>query len=88
MAASTSGAAAGAPLGRVLLDAAQGPLHPAAAQTLLAALDAGWADDVVLTYDEMEGYLLKGTDTQGSKLEIKVRYDAKTDSLRLEDLPV
>lgn len=44
MAASTSGAAAGAPLGRVLLDAAQGPLHPAAAQTLLAALDAGWAD--------------------------------------------
>ena len=47
-------------------------------------LDAGWADDVVLTYDEREGYLLKGTDTQGSKLEIKVRYDAKTDSLRLE----
>ena len=47
-------------------------------------LDAGWADDVVLTYDEEAGYLLKGTDTQGSSLEIKVRYDAKTDSLRLE----
>jgi cysteine desulfurase len=27
-----------------LLDAAQGPLHPAARETLLAALDAGWAD--------------------------------------------
>lgn len=29
---------------RVLLDAAQGPLHPLARETLLAALDAGWAD--------------------------------------------
>jgi len=47
-------------------------------------LDAGWADDVVLTYDEKAGYLLKGTDTQGSSLEIKVRYDDKADSLRLE----
>jgi len=27
-----------------LLDAAQGPLHPAARDTLIAALDAGWAD--------------------------------------------
>ncbi|HHU09920.1 MAG TPA: aminotransferase class V-fold PLP-dependent enzyme, partial [Intrasporangiaceae bacterium] len=27
-----------------MLDAAQGPLHPAARETLLAALDAGWAD--------------------------------------------
>ena len=27
-----------------LLDAARGPLHPAAAQTLLAALATGWAD--------------------------------------------
>lgn len=27
-----------------LLDAAQSPLHPAARETLLAALDAGWAD--------------------------------------------
>ncbi len=32
----------GAP--RRLLDAAAGPLHPVARQTLLAALDAGWAD--------------------------------------------
>lgn len=47
-------------------------------------LQVGWADDVVLTYDEKEGYLLKGTDTKGSKLEIKVRYDDKADSLRLE----
>lgn len=47
-------------------------------------LDAGWADDVVLTYDEKAEYLLKGTDTQGSSLEIKVRYDAEADSLRLE----
>ena len=29
---------------RVLLDAAAGPLHPAAREALLAALDAGWAD--------------------------------------------
>lgn len=29
---------------RFRLDAAQGPLHPAAKATLLAALDAGWAD--------------------------------------------
>ncbi len=29
---------------RVLLDGYAGPLHPAARQTLLAALDAGWAD--------------------------------------------
>jgi cysteine desulfurase len=29
---------------RVNLDAAPGPLHPAARQTLLAAIDAGWAD--------------------------------------------
>ncbi|KAB7742472.1 aminotransferase class V-fold PLP-dependent enzyme [Nostocoides sp. F2B08] len=28
----------------LLLDAAQGPLHPAARETLLAAVDAGWAD--------------------------------------------
>jgi cysteine desulfurase len=27
-----------------LLDAAQGPLHPAARETLMAAVDAGWAD--------------------------------------------
>lgn len=29
---------------RALLDATQGPLHPVARDTLLAALDAGWAD--------------------------------------------
>ena len=27
-----------------LLDAAQGPLHPAARETLMAAVEAGWAD--------------------------------------------
>ncbi|WP_295697194.1 aminotransferase class V-fold PLP-dependent enzyme [Lapillicoccus sp.] len=32
------------PSRRVLLDASPGPLHPAARDTLLAALDAGWAD--------------------------------------------
>ena len=32
------------PSRRVLLDASSGPLHPAARDTLLAALDAGWAD--------------------------------------------
>jgi hypothetical protein len=47
-------------------------------------LKVGWADDVVLTYDEKAGYLLKGTDTEGSALEIKVSYDDKADSLRLE----
>ena len=31
-------------LSSLLLDAAQGPLHPAARETLLAAVDAGWAD--------------------------------------------
>ncbi len=46
-------------------------------------LQAGWAEDTVLTYEEA-GYLLKGTDTQGSELEIKVRYDDKADSLQLE----
>jgi len=33
-----------APLARVLLDAASAPILPAARQTLMAALDAGWAD--------------------------------------------
>lgn len=47
-------------------------------------LKTGWADDAVLTYDEKTGYLLKGTDTQGNKLEIKVMFDDKADSLRLE----
>lgn len=32
------------PSRRVLLDASSGPVHPAARDTLLAALDAGWAD--------------------------------------------
>ena len=32
------------PVERVLLDAAPGPVHPAARATLLAAVDAGWAD--------------------------------------------
>lgn len=32
------------PTSRVILDAAHGPLHPAARATLVAALDAGWAD--------------------------------------------
>jgi cysteine desulfurase len=36
-------AASGTPVRR-LLDAAAGPLHPLARQTLLAAVDAGWAD--------------------------------------------
>lgn len=54
-----------------------------------AAMEAGmlktaWAKDATLTFDENEGYLLKGTTAKGSKLEIKVRYDAKADSLRLE----
>ncbi len=33
-----------APTRRRLLDAASGPLHPLSRETLLAALDAGWAD--------------------------------------------
>ncbi len=34
----------GIPEERVLLDAVRAPLHPAARETLLAAVDAGWAD--------------------------------------------
>jgi cysteine desulfurase len=34
----------GAPKDRVVLDAVRAPLHPQARETLLAALDAGWAD--------------------------------------------
>lgn len=38
------GATPAAPAVRRLLDAAAGPLHPLARDTLVAALDAGWAD--------------------------------------------
>jgi len=34
----------GMPRERVLLDAVRAPIHPAARETLLAAVDAGWAD--------------------------------------------
>jgi cysteine desulfurase len=34
----------GSPPGRAILDAAPSPLHPQARETLLAAIDAGWAD--------------------------------------------
>lgn len=42
------------------------------------------ADDVEVFYDEDTGYELKYTDTQGSKVEIKAKYDGDADSLRLE----
>lgn len=44
MPAPTSSDAPGSIRTSQLLDAAQGPLHPAARETLLAALDLGWAD--------------------------------------------
>jgi len=47
-------------------------------------LKQGWANDAQLTYDEATGYLLTGTNSQGNKLELKIKYDEKTDSLRLE----
>ncbi|EWT00565.1 aminotransferase V [Intrasporangium oryzae NRRL B-24470] len=40
----TAAPTATAPPARRLLDAAAGPLHPTARDTLLAAVDAGWAD--------------------------------------------
>ncbi|NLG53659.1 MAG: hypothetical protein GX541_06745 [Clostridiales bacterium] len=47
-------------------------------------LQKAWSKDVKLSYDENQGYLLTGTDDAGSALELKVRYDKKSDSLRLE----
>ncbi len=47
-------------------------------------LQGGWAEDVEFSSNPDGGYLLKGTDTKGSRLEIKVRYDETADSLRLE----
>ncbi|MGI6451759.1 MAG: hypothetical protein ACOX3R_16315 [Desulfitobacteriia bacterium] len=47
-------------------------------------LKKAWAEDAQLTYDETTGYQLTGTKAQGNKLEIKIKFDAKADSLRLE----
>lgn len=49
-----------------------------------AMLQGIWAKDAELTYKEGTGYLLKGTGSEGGLLEIRVMYDADTDSLRLE----
>jgi hypothetical protein len=47
-------------------------------------LQKAWAVDALLTYDQAAGYLLKGTNTQNNKLEIKVKFDEEADLLRLE----
>jgi hypothetical protein len=47
-------------------------------------LKIGWADDAELEYNEGTRYTLKGTNSDGSALEIKVVYDGRSDSLRLE----
>ncbi len=47
-------------------------------------LQQAWADDAQLTYDEATGYLLKGTGSKGNEFEIKVKFDADADALRLE----
>ena len=44
--------------GRGVLDATRSPLHPAARETLLAALDAGWADPRRLHRDGRQARLL------------------------------
>lgn len=44
--------------GREVLDATRSPLHPAARETLLAALDAGWADPRRLHRDGRQARLL------------------------------
>jgi len=54
------------------------------AETETQMLRQAWADDAQLTYDEATGYLLKGTGSKGNVLEIKVKFDEKADSLRLE----
>ena len=47
-------------------------------------IQQAWAKDAQLTYDETTGYQLTGTNAQGNNLELKVKFDADTDSLRLE----
>ena len=47
-------------------------------------LQGAWAKDVKLSYDEKQEYLLTGTDDAGSALELKIKYDKKSESLRLE----
>jgi len=47
-------------------------------------LQQGWVNDAQLTYDEATGYLLTGTNAKGDKLELKIKFDEKSDSLRLE----
>ncbi len=43
-----------------------------------------WGDDVEVIYNQDTGYALKGTDTDGSAIEVKAMYDGDADSLRLE----
>lgn len=50
-------------------------------------LKMGWADDAALTYNRNDGYqeyLVNGSDSNGSMLEIKAKYDDDSDSLRME----
>lgn len=47
-------------------------------------LQTAWEDDAELTYDQAAGYLLKGTNAKGNKLEIQVKFDGDDNSLRIE----
>lgn len=47
-------------------------------------LQMAWEEDAELTYDQAAGYLLKGTNAQGNKLEMKIKFEGDDDSLRLE----
>jgi hypothetical protein len=44
----------------------------------------GWADDAELAYDQDTSYTVKGTDSGGTAMEIRVVYDGDSDCLRLE----
>jgi hypothetical protein len=47
-------------------------------------MQTGWADDAKIEYSEGAGYVVKGTDTDGSAMEVRATYDGDADSVRLE----
>ncbi|MDQ2783282.1 MAG: aminotransferase class V-fold PLP-dependent enzyme, partial [Actinomycetota bacterium] len=59
--------------GRALLDATPGPLHPAARETLLAALDSGWADPRRLHHEGRVARRLLDTARESVAAQLGVR---------------
>jgi predicted small lipoprotein YifL len=47
-------------------------------------MQTGWADDAKIEYSEGAGYVVKGTGTDGSAMEVRAIYDSDADSVRLE----